>query len=224
MNTGIPNLDLKLKLGFRENANVLLIGPPGNEKLAFAIQFINQGLLERQNCVYITTDLAPSEIEQRASEFGFAIAPFTNNGLYFVDCYSWTLGKPSGREDIEVPGPSALNELSIGITQAVQQAYKPGLKSRAVLHSLSTLLLYNEPEIVYRFLQITGARLKAAEVTTLYLVEAGMHDEKVLTTLKHLCDSVFEITKEGEKLYLSSSTDGLARTEIKLGERGIEVL
>jgi len=222
---GIPKLDAQMT--FPDNANILLIGPPGDEKTALAMQYIGDALKKKQPCVYITTDLAPMDIENRASKYGHVFFSHTGKDLYFVDCYSWTLGnkkKGKKRDDIQVPGPSALNDMSIGIAQAVQQAFKKPENNKAVFQSLSTLLLYNNPEIVFRFVQITGARLKGAGTSTLFLLESGMHEEKAVTTLKHLMDGFIEIKNEGGRLMLNAPQNGVSDwIEFKLGKAGIQI-
>ena len=190
--------------GIPEKSNVLLISPPGTDKMEFSLRLLGQHLRTGGKGVYVTTDTFPSDIEASSKEIA-DISTYTNKSLWFVDCYSWTLGEgaqkaPAGktemRKDILVPGPSALNDLSIGIAQSVRNA---GENPSIVFHSLSTLLLYNNPEIVFRFMQITGARLKAAGALTVFHCEEGMHDEKAIATLKHLVDHVVEIRHEDSK-------------------------
>ena len=222
---GIPKLDDKLRLP--ANSNILLIGPPGVEKVALAMQFIGAGLDAKQSCIYITTDVSPTEVEDRAGEYGWRLFSHTGKELNFVDCYSWTLGGKAGgkkRSDILVPGPSALNDLSIGMAQAMQKTFKTPENNRAVFHSLSTLLLYNNPEIVYRFVQISGARLKGSGTSTIFLLESGMHEDTAVTTLKHLMDGYVEIKNEGGRLVLNAPQNGLPDwVEFKLGKTGIQI-
>jgi KaiC/GvpD/RAD55 family RecA-like ATPase len=221
---GIPKLDERLRLP--ENGNILVIGPPGMEKMAVAFQFIGSGLANKQNGIFITTDMAPEEIENRGGDYGWRLFSYTDKSLYFVDCYSWTLGSAlkSKRADTIVPGPSALNDLSIGITQAMQKAFKQPSANRAVFQSISTLLLYNNPEIAFRFVQITGARMKSAGASTMFLLESGMHEEKAVTTLKHLMDGYIEIKNEGGKWMLTAPQNGLNEwIPFKVGKDGVEV-
>ncbi len=222
---GIPKLDDKLRLP--ANSNILLIGPPGVEKVALAMQFVGAALDAKQPCIYITTDISPVDIENRAGEYGWRLFSHTGKDLNFVDCYSWTLGgKDAGKKrgDILVPGPSALNDLSIGIAQAMQKTFKTPENNRAVFHSLSTLLLYNNPEIVYRFVQISGARLKGSGASTIFLLESGMHEEMAVTTLKHLMDGYVEIKSEGGRLVLNAPQNGLSDwVEFKLTKTGIQI-
>lgn len=226
MKTGVAKLDELMQGGLRENSNVLVYGPPCFEKLAFAWHFAFKGCQEQQPVVYITTDMAPREIEDKAGDWGARLFSYTDKGIKFLDCYSWTLEqKKTERKDIIVPGPSALNDLSLGITQALAPSFKPGVKTRSVLQSISTLLLYNNPEVVYRFMQIMGARLKAAGSTTLMLADEGMHDEKVVATLKHLADEVIEIRPlTGKTLLLAPSSGIREPLEIRVTKTGVEVV
>jgi KaiC/GvpD/RAD55 family RecA-like ATPase len=225
INIGIPKLD-KMIGGVKEATNILIIGPPGPEKLALGMHFVGEGLETKQVCTYATSDIAPLEIETRANEMGLEIAQNVGKDMTFIDCYSWALGTPPvGREDIQVPGPNALDDMSIAISQSMQAAKDPKRGSRTVFHSLSTLLLYNNPEVTFRFVQITGARLKAAGCTTLYFLESGMHEERVVVTVKHLMDSVIELKNDGSKSYLTAPLYGLKKwAEFEVGKKGIEII
>ncbi|MEM2974232.1 MAG: RAD55 family ATPase [Candidatus Micrarchaeia archaeon] len=210
MKTGIDVLDSAG--GIPENSNILLIGPPGPEKMLFGIKILSMALKTGRKGVYVTTDVLPSEIEKRSKAASMDLSEFTNKTLQFVDCYSWTLGEAKseaksleGRKDISVPGPSALNDLSIGITQSLMDKEQ----ANVIFQSISTLLLYNAPEIVFRFVQIMGSRLKFAGATTLLHCEAQMHDERTIVTLKHLTDHVIEIKQEGGKNFIMSPTLGV---------------
>ncbi|VVB73569.1 KaiC [uncultured archaeon] len=188
--------------GLPEASNVLLLCHPGADKSAFSLAMLCDVLQHDRKAVFITTDIDPREIERKSSSVAanMDLARFTGKSLWFVDCYTWTLGTDHGKSteasDIVVPGPSALNDLSIGIAQSLQNATDG---PTAVFQSVSTLLLYNNPEMVFRFVQITGARLKASNATTLFVADAAMHDEKTVATLRHLTDLTIELKSEGGK-------------------------
>lgn len=204
--TGINGLDKMLGGGLPESSNILLIGPPGTEKLWLSVRILLDGIKKGQKAVLITTDLAPQDIEKKGLDMGLDIFPLSQkNKLKFVDVYSWTRPERKTRsrsKDIIVPGPSALNELSLATSQALAEFSNPPSKLRIAFFSLSTMLLYNNPEIIYRFLQIIGSRLKASGALTLFLMDSGMHDEKMVTTIKHLTDGTIEIKKDGDKTML----------------------
>jgi len=223
--TGIPKLDLLLDGGFRKGRNILLIGPPGSEKTIFGMQFLNSALLAGRRAIYVTTDLAPASIESMSSKYGFDLASKTGKSLAFIDCYTWTLGTgaPAGRKDTLVSGPAALNDLAIGIGQALAEA---GDADKCIaIHSVSTLLLYNSPDTVFKFVQFTGARLKSANATTLFFLEDGMHDEKVVTTIKHLTDKVLVMRQEKERWTIETEDEDLpVPADFTIGPNGIELI
>jgi len=197
--------------GIPEASNVLLLCHPGAEKTAFSLRMIGDALQHDRKGVFITTDIDPREIERKSSAVPNAdLARFTGKSLWFVDCYTWTLGADHGGSaevsDIIVPGPSALNDLSIGIAQSLQNAAEG---PTAVFQSVSTLLLYNNPEMVFRFVQITGARLKASNATTLFVADAAMHDEKTIATLRHLTDLTIELKSDGGKQMILAPSLGI---------------
>ena len=221
--TGIGKLDVLMGGGYPQDSMILVIAPPGIEKLLAAIQFLDSAPAgEALAC--ITTDMAPSAISLKASEYGLSHAASRQNVRY-IDCYSWTIGKEQEKSsaDIPVQGPSSLNDLSIAINTVITEAPETA-KKRAVFHSLSTILLYNPPEVVFKFVQITGARLKSQGTTVLYLLESEMHDEKTISTLRHLMDEVMEIRREDgkAKLYFQASNvqKGLP---VKVGSNGLEI-
>jgi KaiC/GvpD/RAD55 family RecA-like ATPase len=204
MKTGIEVIDSAG--GLPEGSNVLLIGPPGPEKVTLSLRLLGEVLKGGGKGIYVTTDQLPADIESKSKPIA-DISGFTGKSLWFVDCYSWTLGTPpAGRTDVLVPGPSALNDLSIGVTQSVQKAAD---SPKLIFQSVSTLLLYNSPEIVFRFYQITGARLKVSGATTLFHCESAMHDERTITTLKHLSDVVIELRADGGKTMLTAPAIGI---------------
>ncbi len=221
--TGIGKLDMLLEGGYPQDAMILVIAPSGIEKLLTAIQFLDSSS-PTDSLIYITTDMAPSAISQKASEYG-RLRVANRSNVRYIDCYSWTTGKENEQtsKDIHVQGPSSLNDLSIAINTAISEAPEIS-KKRAVFHSLSTLLLYNSPEIIFKFVQITGARLKTQGTTVIYLLESQMHDEKTINTLKHLMDEVMEFKHEEGKLKIYFQASNVQKSlPAKVGSNGLEI-
>jgi KaiC/GvpD/RAD55 family RecA-like ATPase len=225
MKFGIPNLvDAVGELP--ERSNFLLITPPRPEKNIFIAHYINEGLISKQPAVYVTTDIAPSEIETRACSFGWNFSDYTNKSLWFVDCYSWALEtKPVERKDKRVSGPSSLDDLSLSINQATYQANKFCPVGRVAFQSISTLLIYNSPSIVYKFCQVLGARLKSCGMTTMFMVEEEMHQPDVLATLEHMMDGIVEVKFEDGRWFISSSQiKSSGKVELRITDKGVEAL
>lgn len=209
LKTFLEKIDEGLGGGLPEKSNFLLKGPPASRKDAILFQFISAGKKSGEPGVIVTTDSSPAEIQKKALSMGLDLS-----ATKFVDCYSWALQQRGAQrpQDILVPGPSSLNELSIAISRALSESAKPGVPSRVSFQSLSTLVMYNNPEVVFRFIQVMGARLKANGATTLFTIDDGMHDQKVFTTLEHLTDGTIEFKSEDGKDFLRVPRIPLGKT------------
>ncbi len=222
ISTGISELDVILEGGYANPGTAMVLGPAGQEKLAFAFQFAFAGMKEGEKVAYIALDLGPEEIESKASAFGLNFKAHTDKELIFVDAYSQTISaKESGRKDIMVPGPAALNDLSLALNDVTAQA--EGKRMRVIFHSLSTLCLYSQSETVIKFLQVVQGRLKGANATALWIVDEGMHDRKFITALEGLCDQVLYLSDKGGVHELRISGIPIP-VPIRAGAAGFEVL
>ncbi|MFA5381680.1 MAG: RAD55 family ATPase [Candidatus Micrarchaeia archaeon] len=226
LSLGNKKLDIFLEGGLNIRSNNLIISPPGEEKIVFGLQFINEGLKNGEPGIFITTNYLPLEIEKIAEKYNWNFKSNENiNLLKFIDCYSWTVGKTIdiNRKDIFIQGPNALNDLSIALSEVVSSLSKPNKPIRVCISSLSSFLLYVEKDTLFKFLQVIGAKFKTMGATSLFLLDEGMHDEKTITTLKHLSDEIIYLKKENKQLFLDK--DSLTeKIKIQLTEKGLIVL
>ncbi len=204
---GIKELDELLGGGLPARSNILVIGEPGCGKTIFSLQIIANGLQAGEPALFITTDSPPAEIRQQLESLGCNISLYeSKNMVRFVDCYSWTLGieqaRTTSQTEYIVPGPADLNQLSVAISRARNDIWKPEANIRIFFKSISTLLLHNNPKIVFRFLQVINARAKASDSISFLLVEEGMHEKNVIITLEHLTDGTIEFKIENGQKYL----------------------
>lgn len=176
MQFGMSEIDAKIKL--TEPACFVVTGAPGSGKKTLAKKFISS-LGKNEHGVYITTDRPVEELKKD-------IGPAEEN-VTFIDCHSWALGAREGGEYF-VPGPFALNELGVVINKLRKKLSRKGLNVKFVLDSLSTLFLYDKPEKLFKFIQVISAKSKASRFYCLYLMEEGMHEPEIITTLEHLTD------------------------------------
>jgi len=201
ISTGVTALDEKLGGGFSEKSNILVIGPPGKEKNKLALYFLLNGLKNREHTSYVTTDYAPEEILTEMQEHHQSNnSDETVQKLNIIDCYSWSLEQKVNLPNVYyISSISALNQLSIGINEVQNKVPSVGSHQRLVVNSLSTLLMHNPSDVILKFIEIQNNRHKATNTTSLLLLEQGMHDEKVVTTLEHLCDGLLEIQHKENK-------------------------
>ena len=75
------------------SSSIVLIGSPGVGKTTFCKQFLFNGLVIDEPCIYVTTQELPEEIENSMKAFGFNIEPYKENKLFrIVDGCSWKTG------------------------------------------------------------------------------------------------------------------------------------
>ena len=221
LSTGIRELDIMLEGGYQNPGNILLIGPSGMEKNAFAFHFAKSSSENGNKVFYIATDTTPEDIVNKASSVGIELA--SGKDFKFIDCYSSTLGtaSPPFKETVQVSGPSALNDLSLAMNEAIKES--AGKKMAVVFHSLSSLVLYNQKDSILKFLQVVGGRLKNADATVILLIEEGMHEKQLFAMLVHSMDSTFTIHDKGGSFELKIP-DVEAMIPMRLSPTGIGII
>ncbi len=194
MKLGYRTLDRKVEIP--ERSIILVISPQIPAKLELLSRFLKTGSQKGEPGIFVTTDRLPSEIRERLGE-----AP----EVAIVDCVSWSVPDRRERDVFQVPGPAALNELSVAIERARESVFKPGKPMRMVFDSVSTLLLYTNPNTIFRFVQVIANRARASFTTLLLTLQKDMHEPKVVSTLEHLTDGTAELREERGKVYIKFS-------------------
>lgn len=217
--TGVNDLDILLEGGYPNPANIMVLGPAGTEKTALAFHFAIAGLEKSEVAIFITTDATPQNIKEKAASIGLDIP----EGLIFVDCYSKTLGSSQQDEKsvVYLPGPSALEEFSVSLKEIIDR--NVGKKMRVIFNTFSTFLLYNPKDSMLKFLQIVGGRLKNAGATTLFIVEEGVHDRQLISTVERSMDDKLVILDKGGSFELEMTSAGIS-VPIRLGPNGITII
>ena len=64
---------------------------------------------------------------------------------------------------------------------------------RVVLDVISSLLMLNQPEIIYRFLAQLLEEVKTCDAVLLATLEEGMHGQAVMVSMQQLFDGVLEL-------------------------------
>ncbi len=203
LSTGIQKFDDFLGGGIPETTSVLLLGPPKSGKTLLSSKFLFEGLKNNEYGICIITNQFPEKFVEKLSGFG-DLDPILQNGLLrFVDCYSVHVGIEKGNTMfvIRVNGPTALSEISIAFSEILKNV-KRGNKVRVVLDNVSTLLLYNSPNLVAEFVQVINGKAKSAGANPLFIVDEGSHDEKQIATLSSILDVIIHFKEEGTQNYI----------------------
>jgi circadian clock protein KaiC len=186
VSTGVEGLDRLLKEGYPEKSAVLISGPPGIGKEALGYWFTQAGLSHGDLCLYVTR-LAVSEIIQDFKAFG----------VEAKGSPVW-LAREGGQGKLDI---NDLAGLSFTIKERVKE--NGGKPVRVVTDVLSSLLMLNPPETVYRFLSQLLAEVKQYNSVVLATLEEGMHQPQVTAAMEQLFDGVLELRlyEKGLKVY-----------------------
>lgn len=191
-----------------ENSASILIGPPLSGKIEFLYLYLLSSLKNNQPVLLITTDKSPEDIKKEFVKNKIFYGPYKNI-LKFIDCYSYQAGNnlPNTEDTLRISSPIALNELSIAIAQIEAEFYRINPDHKVIFDSLSTVLMYSNPQMVGRFLQVIIARIKNAGGSILLTLEEGMHDKKDIVTMEHLMSAIVYIKHENNQILIKA--DGI---------------
>ena len=175
--SGIPALDKLLTDGYPDKSAVLVVGPPGIGKEALGYWFTQTGLVQGDFCLYVSR-LSVRDVLQDVKGFGIDIqqkVPFwlTSDGGHVK--YNF----------------NDLAALSFNIKDIMKK--NAGRRIRVVVDVISSLLMLNQPEVVYKFLTQLLEDVKQYDAVFLATLEEGMHKPEVLTAMQQLFDGVVEL-------------------------------
>lgn len=194
--TKIQGFDDMLSGGLPKGNCILLITPPLIETRLFCLEFIYKGIQEKQAGLIVTMDTSPEELKIKALPYNWILVlGEKNNSLRWVDGYSINASKNVKDTSAikRIAGPVALSDIGIAISKVQTEFHKTHDFYRFMFDSLSTLLMYNEPNAVYRFLQFIIPKLKVTGALGFFTLAAGMHDQKIEMTLRHMMDGAIQI-------------------------------
>src|SRR5881409_1646373 len=178
--------------GLPVGSSVVLQGPPGQEKLRFALTFLAEGLKSGGTGLVVTASQSPDAVLAELRDLGVNLDSVTNeNRLRVVDWYSWSEETVLDIEErgIVIRSSIDLTNLGVALSRAIA-ALARGQPPRAVIELLSPATGTNEVTRVYAFAQSTKRKFDRHQFTSLVLLEKEMHSGAQLTTLHQPFDGV----------------------------------
>lgn len=175
--SGVPALDELLTYGYPDKSAVLIVGPPGIGKEALGYWFTQSGLIQGDFCFYVSR-LSVREVLQDAKGFGIDFSQKVP--LWFAS--------EGGQLEYDV---NDLAGLSFNIKEVLKK--NSARRLRVVLDVLSSLLMLNQPDTIYKFLDQLLADVKQYDAVLMATLEEGMHKPEVLTAMQQLFDGVVEL-------------------------------
>jgi len=175
--SGIPALDKLLADGYPDKSAVLVVGPPGIGKEALGYWFTETGLVQGDFCLYVTR-LSVREVLQDVK--GFGIDMRQNVPLW--------LASDGGQIKYDV---NDLAALSFNIKDSLRK--NADRRIRVFVDVVSSLLMLNQPETIYKFLSQLLEDVKQHDAVLLATLEEGMHKPEILAAMQELFDGVIEL-------------------------------
>jgi KaiC/GvpD/RAD55 family RecA-like ATPase len=200
---GIKELDDAIE-GIKKGSNIMLMGPPmsGKEVILYHIMY-NGAAINGNAIINVTTNESATHILEWFRENKLNL-PLDRIGI--IDCVTKT---PGGavveNENIKmVCSPVDLTGIGVKISQFFEEFLmkKKIQKNQLYMNSVSTILMYSNFQIIFRFLHVFTGRIKSTGALGIYLIESGMHDEQAIATLKQLFDGIIEIRSENDTNFI----------------------
>jgi len=198
--TGIPAIDGEYG-GLRAATNIILLAPPLSyaELLAYRIASPRPG----EWAAAISTDERASDVVGAFRRYGA-----DRGRIGIIDAVTKS-SVPTLRDTTRakfVTSPLDLTSMGIKFSRMVEDMWKEGVMAdppgpmpppiRLCVHSVSTLLMYAQLDVTYRFLHVITNRVKKLEGIGIYTLNSESFDERTVSTIKQLMNTVIEVRVE----------------------------
>lgn len=202
--TGDAILDDALNGGFPAESAILLTGGPGTGKTTVAMQFLQAGVENGENCLFLSTEQSSRDIRKSLSPYSFE---FDHPNLTIATIHAGT-GKSvaSGEEGLvlrTLDGDTAIDEgrsLSFTAESISKFIGEFGRQDRVVLDSASGLAALSDDQAMYRRMVLELIRMFKTdfEATALFTAQEYTAQDDVGENLSTLASSAsLEFTADG---------------------------
>ncbi|MHB1417609.1 MAG: RAD55 family ATPase, partial [Chloroflexota bacterium] len=170
---GVPGLDRLLPSGMAYETQVMAVGDTGVGKTVLATQFLYEGLLVGDSCVYVACDEPPDAMRLNMANLRLGTMAYERAGrLVFVDAYA----RERSRERIAIPDPSNLDEFFAYVKEGVESLGE--VPVRLVVDSLSTIFSLTNMGRILEFNRNRLRYLRSRAVLTLDNYVTGLLEER----------------------------------------------
>jgi small GTP-binding protein len=192
--TGIPKLDEMLDGGIPYDSTVLILADPLVDVATFAQQMLSHRLEDGDKCIYLSTNKLPKDIESNMYKHGF-----NKNGIIFIDCLSYTLGKKSDAKyvlkQLITDGRTTWDEVRKLWEQVL---FDESGRKFALWDCLQTFMGFaNE---IPDFIKKCRAINEDTKTTSVFILTSWGYDKKEIEKIKKAFDVVIETATVAKKL------------------------
>jgi KaiC/GvpD/RAD55 family RecA-like ATPase len=182
---------------FPDWCSVLLVGSPGIGALEFNISMVKKYLDEGETVVFVTADLNADNILYHMERFGIDVKNKLGEQLFLIDYHSSLLGTYDNGDRIneKIQHVIDLEGIMFNIDEIAETR---GTPIRIFIYSLSTLFLYNQPNVVLKFFQISSSKIRSDFGFAIFTLHDGVHDGTTVNHLMAIADGVIELKFDEE--------------------------
>ncbi|MBI2953847.1 MAG: ATPase [Chloroflexi bacterium] len=202
---GVEGLDDLVPDGISYDTQILVEGDTGIGKSVLATQFLYEGLVVGDTCVYIACDEPPDVMRLNMASFRLGTTPYERAGrLIVVDAYA----RERSRERYSIPDPANLDEFFLYEKRFLEMGGNRPV--RLVVDSLSTILSMAETAEIIEFNSNRLRLLRSREVFTLDSAVSAVLEEKAINALRHAYPMIINMR--------FAVSDGITQRYVQLGK------
>lgn len=197
ISSGIDNLDNCLEGGYPLGMTILYTGYLGTGKTCAGIKFLDKSI--DSNSVFITTSLPIDQIKILANSLDKNL-----QNTIFIDGVNWRLKRvnPTKFKSESKYELNNLNDLNSLLSLIIQVCKENSPVNKIFFDTPSSLLLYSTPneEQVFKFFELLTSYTRSNNINLIYTIEAGIHKNSVVSTLKFFSDGEIDFRRNPKNL------------------------
>lgn len=169
-------------------AEIALLIPSSNDVAKLNAELVTYYTTDRNAlCLYVTVTRPASTIQNQLRKQGA-----DTDNVFYIDCATPLAGSGLKRaENAVFVKPQKLSDISISVTEALKSL--PADREKIlILDTLTTLMLYNDENVVSKFAHSLVTRLRERDITGVLLTVEEETDEDVKAQLTQFCDCVIQ--------------------------------
>ncbi|NPV27594.1 MAG: ATPase [Firmicutes bacterium] len=189
---GVEGLDTIVSQGLSYGSQILVQGDTGVGKTVLAGEFIKEGLICGDTCIYVACDEAPSVMREHLTMFKLSTKAYEETGrLIFVDAYEQD-------DSPELYSISDHGNLDKYFTLEKKILSKNlGGRVRLIVDSMSTLLTGLDSNQIINFHKNRLKFLRKHGVLTMDVFVKDILESQVMTAISHLYNVIVRMTLGG---------------------------
>lgn len=191
ISTGVIGLNQLLRGGFPAGSMILASGVAGAGKSTLGKQFLFDSLAKQKPAVLVDT-FEPFELAKETM-VSFEWDEALLDRIIFLDCYSWRTGAVKEKY---FSNPKNLTDLSLVLSDVLKSEIDVNSRARLVIDSFSDFIMHAGADQALKFLESAKARLAERKVTSLVILESGLHEDRVNAAVEYITDGTIRMQYE----------------------------